>query len=39
MDSEQPLFRDLTADEEDLKATEIESLCMECGRNVRLQVL
>lgn len=37
--SRQPLFRDLTADEEDLKATEIESLCMECGRNGTTRLL
>ena len=31
---QQPLFRELTADEKDMEATVIESLCMECERNV-----
>jgi hypothetical protein len=29
-----PLFRGLTADDEDLETTQIESLCMNCGENV-----
>ena len=33
-DQNKPLFRDLTADELDPEATVIESLCMNCGKNV-----
>lgn len=31
-----PVFRDLQADDPDPEATEIESMCMNCGENVRL---
>jgi hypothetical protein len=30
-----PIFRDLTADDPERETTEIESLCMNCGENVR----
>ena len=29
-----PIFRDLIADDPEPEATEIESLCMNCGENV-----
>jgi hypothetical protein len=29
-----PIFRDLTADDQEPETTEIESLCMNCGENV-----
>lgn len=29
-----PLFRDFTADESEPESTVIESLCMNCGKNV-----
>ena len=32
--NEKPLFMDVNADEE-AETTEIESLCMQCGENVR----
>jgi len=31
----QPLFRDINADDPDPETTEIESLCISCGENVR----
>ena len=31
---QQPIFRDLTAEEENPEATEIESMCMACEKNV-----
>lgn len=31
---EKPIFRDLAADDPDQEATEIESLCMNCEKNV-----
>ena len=34
-----PLFKGLAADEKDVGVTEIESLCMECERNVSLLLL
>ena len=36
-----PIFRELNADEVNagsIEATEVESLCMECGKNVSAQV-
>ena len=33
-ESQQPIFRDLTAEEENPEATEIESMCMACEKNV-----
>ena len=36
-----PIFRDLNADEVNagsIEATEVERLCMECGKNVSAQV-
>lgn len=30
-----PLFRNLMADDPEPEATEIESLCVNCGKNVR----
>ena len=35
--AQQPLFKGLAAGEKDLAVTEIESLCMECERNVSLK--
>ena len=34
-----PIFRNLTADDPDPETTEIESLCMNCGENVRCKLL
>ena len=31
---ERPIFRELTADDDNPEVTEIESLCMTCGNNV-----
>jgi zinc finger protein len=31
-----PIFRILTADDPEPEATEIESLCMNCGENVNM---
>ena len=36
--SNKPLFMDVNADEE-LETTEVESLCMQCGKSVRLTQL
>lgn len=34
--SNRPLFMDVNADEE-LETTEVESLCMQCGKTVRVK--
>ena len=34
--SNKPLFMDVNADEE-LETTEVESLCMQCGKTVRIK--
>ena len=34
--SNKPLFMDVNADEE-LETTEVESLCMQCGKSVRVK--
>ena len=36
--SNKPLFMDVNADEE-LETTEVESLCMQCGKSVRLTII
>ena len=33
-DKKEPLFKNLTADEPEQESTIIESLCMNCGKNV-----
>lgn len=35
--SVKPIFRELNADDPEPETTEIESLCMNCGENVRLK--
>lgn len=35
MSENKPLFRNLDANDPDPETTEIESLCMNCGENVR----
>lgn len=32
----QPIFRELNADDSESEATVIESLCMNCGKNVSI---
>ena len=31
----QPIYKDLQADEPDVAPTEVESMCVNCGENVR----
>ena len=35
MQAMEPLFRDLGADQSELEASEIESMCMKCYKNVK----
>lgn len=34
--TEKPVFRDLSADDPDPEVTEVESMCMNCHKNVRI---
>lgn len=35
--AEKPIFRDLTGEDPDPEATQIESLCMNCEQNVSIE--
>ena len=37
--NKKPIFRDLNAEDPDPETTVIESLCMNCGENVRFQTI
>lgn len=35
-DTNKPIFRNLTADDPEPEATEVDSLCVNCGENVSI---
>lgn len=37
-ETEKPVFRDLSGDDLDQECTEVESMCMNCHKNVSLKV-